>query len=56
LDPGKIKNDYKLNIKCNADTSPPPEISDINAILHGAIPVRNMHPHPCDWISASMPV
>ncbi len=33
-------NDYNLNIRRYADTSPPPEIFDVRAILHGGIPVR----------------
>jgi type I restriction enzyme M protein len=33
------ENDYNLNIRRYADTSPPPEIFDVRAILHGGIPV-----------------
>ena len=36
-------NDYNLNIRRYADTSPPAEIFDVRAILHGGIPVREVH-------------
>lgn len=36
------ENDYNLNIRRYADTSPPPEIFDVLAILHGGIPVREV--------------
>tara|TARA_R110000850_G_scaffold277143_1_gene423533 strand:- start:25992 stop:27716 length:1725 start_codon:yes stop_codon:yes gene_type:complete len=36
------QNDYNLNIRRYADTSPPPEIFDVCAILHGGIPVREV--------------
>jgi type I restriction enzyme M protein len=32
------ENDFNLNIRRYADTSPPPEIFDVKAILHGGIP------------------
>ncbi len=32
------ENDFNLNIRRYADTSPPPEIFDVRAILHGGIP------------------
>jgi type I restriction enzyme M protein len=35
-------NDYNLNIRRYADTSLPPEIFDVRAILHGGIPVREV--------------
>jgi len=35
-------NDFNLNIRRYADTSPPPEIFDVRAILHGGIPVREV--------------
>lgn len=35
-------NDYNLNIRRYADTSPPPEVFDVRAILHGGIPVREV--------------
>lgn len=35
-------NDYNLNIRRYADTSPPPEIFDVRAILHGGIPQREV--------------
>ncbi len=36
------ENDFNLNIRRYADTSPPPEIFDVCAILHGGIPVREV--------------
>ncbi|WP_417667178.1 type I restriction-modification system subunit M [Pseudidiomarina sp.] len=36
------ENDYNLNIRRYADTSPPPEIFDVRAIIHGGIPVREV--------------
>jgi type I restriction enzyme M protein len=36
------ENDYNLNIRRYADTSPPPEIFDVRAILHGGIPLREV--------------
>ena len=36
------KNDYNLNIRRYADTSPPPEQFDVKAILHGGIPVSEV--------------
>ncbi|MBE0508725.1 MAG: N-6 DNA methylase, partial [Marinospirillum sp.] len=36
------ENDYNLNIRRYADTSPPPEIFDVRALLHGGIPVREV--------------
>ncbi|MCX4190813.1 type I restriction-modification system subunit M [Methylophaga sp. OBS3] len=36
------EKDYNLNIRRYADTSPPPEIFDVRAILHGGIPVREV--------------
>lgn len=40
VDISEIKeNDFNLNIRRYADTSPPPEIFDVRAILHGGIPV-----------------
>ncbi|MCL1056824.1 type I restriction-modification system subunit M [Shewanella gelidimarina] len=35
-------NDYNLNIRRYADTSPPAEIFDVRAILHGGVPVREV--------------
>jgi len=37
------ENDFNLNIRRYADTSPPPEIFDVKAILHGGIPVREVN-------------
>ena len=40
VDMDKIRqNDYNLNIRRYADTSPPPEPFDVRAILHGGVPV-----------------
>jgi type I restriction enzyme M protein len=36
------KNDYNLNIRRYADTSPPPENYDVRAILQGGIPVSEV--------------
>ena len=36
------ENDYNLNIRRYADTSPPPEPFDVLAILHGGIPVSEV--------------
>ncbi|MEY8198692.1 MAG: type I restriction-modification system subunit M, partial [Colwellia sp.] len=36
------ENDFNLNIRRYADISPPPEIFDVRAILHGGIPVREV--------------
>ena len=43
VDINEIKeNDFNLNISRYADTSPPPEIFDVRAILHGGIPMREI--------------
>jgi type I restriction enzyme M protein len=43
VDISEIKeNDFNLNIRRYADTSPPPEIFDVRAILQGGIPVREV--------------
>lgn len=36
------ENDYNLNIRRYADTSPPPEMFDVRAILYGGIPVTEV--------------
>jgi len=36
------ENDFNLNIRRYADTSPPAEIFDVRAILHGGVPVREV--------------
>ena len=36
------ENDYNLNIRRYADTSPPPESFDVHAILHGGVPVSEV--------------
>ncbi|TLS78281.1 type I restriction-modification system subunit M [Mariprofundus erugo] len=36
------ENDFNLNIRRYADTSPPPEIFDVRAVLHGGVPVREV--------------
>jgi type I restriction enzyme M protein len=45
------ENDYNLNIRRYADTSPPPEIYDVRAILHGGVPVREIQD---DYIQEEM--
>ncbi|WP_318521672.1 type I restriction-modification system subunit M [Photobacterium leiognathi] len=35
-------NDFNLNIRRYADTSPPAEIFDVRALLHGGVPVREV--------------
>lgn len=37
------ENDFNLNIRRYVDTSPPAEIFDVRAILHGGIPAREVH-------------
>lgn len=37
------ENDFNLNIRRYADTSPPAEIFDVRAILHGGIPLREVN-------------
>ncbi|EGR2703852.1 type I restriction-modification system subunit M [Vibrio parahaemolyticus] len=37
------ENDFNLNIRRYADTSPPAEIFDVRAILHGGIPAHEVH-------------
>jgi type I restriction enzyme M protein len=36
------ENDYNLNIRRYADTSPPPEPFDVKAVLHGGVPVSEV--------------
>ena len=36
-------NDYNLNIRRYADTSQPPEPFDVKGILHGGIPIKEIH-------------
>ncbi|WP_305816208.1 type I restriction-modification system subunit M [Photobacterium leiognathi] len=36
------ENDFNLNIRRYADTSPPAEIFDVRALLHGGVPVREV--------------
>jgi type I restriction enzyme M protein len=36
------ENDYNLNIRRYADTSPPPQQFDVRAILHGGIPISEI--------------
>lgn len=43
MDMGEIReNDYNLNIRRYADTSPPPEPFDVQAVLRGGIPVSEV--------------
>ncbi|WP_406731803.1 type I restriction-modification system subunit M [Vibrio scophthalmi] len=37
------ENDFNLNIRRYADTSPPAETFDVRAILHGGVPAREVH-------------
>lgn len=36
------ENDFNLNIRRYADTSPPAEIFDVRALLHGGVPMREV--------------
>lgn len=36
------ENDYNLNIRRYADTSPPPEQFDVRAVLHGGVPISEV--------------
>jgi type I restriction enzyme M protein len=45
------KNDFNLNIRRYVDTSPPPEIFDVRAILHGGVPIREVQN---DYIQAEI--
>ena len=36
------ENDYNLNIRRYADTSPPPEQFDVNAVLNGGVPISEV--------------
>ena len=37
------ENDFNLNVRRYADTSPPPEPYDVRALLHGGIPLCEVH-------------
>ncbi len=37
------ENDHNLNIRRYADTSPPPELFDVRGILHGGVPISEIH-------------
>jgi type I restriction enzyme M protein len=37
------ENDHNLNIRRYADTSPPPEPFDVRGILHGGVPIKEIH-------------
>ena len=37
------ENDFNLNVRRYADTSPPPEPYDVRALLHGGIPISEVH-------------
>ncbi len=50
------ENDYNLNIRRYADTSPPPEQYDVKAILHGGIPVREIEDDYIQEVLAGMNV
>ena len=53
------ENDYNLNIRRYADTSPPPEQYDVRAILNGGIPVSEVNDeyiqrHSKEWMLFSI--
>jgi type I restriction enzyme M protein len=37
------ENNHNLNIRRYADTSPPPEPFDVRGILHGGVPIKEIH-------------
>ncbi|MDA7830048.1 type I restriction-modification system subunit M [Gammaproteobacteria bacterium] len=44
------ENDYNLNIRRYADTSPPPELFDTKAVLDGSIPILEVEDEYIQWI------
>jgi type I restriction enzyme M protein len=44
------ENDYNLNIRRYADTSPPPELFDTKAVLNGGIPISEVEDEYIQWI------
>ena len=44
------ENDYNLNIRRYADTSPPPELFDTKAVLNGGIPISEVEDVYIQWI------
>jgi type I restriction enzyme M protein len=44
------ENDYNLNIRRYADTSPPPELFDTKAVLNGGIPILEVEDEYIQWI------
>ena len=44
------ENDYNLNIRRYADTSPPPELFDTRAVLNGRIPISEVEDEYIQWI------
>ena len=44
------ENDYNLNIRRYADTSPPPELFDTKAVLNGGIPIPEVEDEYIQWI------
>jgi type I restriction enzyme M protein len=44
------EKDYTLNIRRYADTSPPPELFDTEAILNGGIPISEVEDEYIQWI------
>lgn len=43
-------NDYNLNIRRYADTTPPPELFDTNAVLNGGIPISEVEDKYIKWL------
>ena len=43
-------NDYTLNIRRYADTSPPPELFDTKAVLNGGIPISEVEDEYIQWV------
>tara|TARA_A200000113_G_scaffold221499_1_gene233450 strand:- start:5035 stop:6780 length:1746 start_codon:yes stop_codon:yes gene_type:complete len=44
------ENEYNLNIRRYADTSPPPELFDTKAVLNGSIPISEVEDEYIQWI------
>tara|TARA_Y100001970_G_C14253107_1_gene873254 strand:+ start:315 stop:2066 length:1752 start_codon:yes stop_codon:yes gene_type:complete len=44
------ENDYNLNIRRYADSSPPPELFDTKAVLNGGIPILEVEDEYIQWI------
>ena len=44
------ENDYNLNIRRYADTSPPPDLFDTKAVLNGCIPISEVEDEYIQWV------